>query len=252
MGIFPWPFFSLDQDENFTVPDQAYSKHNKFRKRRKSVMKDRSVDMHQYLNYDSVRKRVVYKLVNTERNRDLLENIPHMDFLDLSVVFQCLVSQEGQGTAYILVYNVHMKLWDMELETLYHDALENTPRIMPYEIKSMEEAIRAENPDCDGFTAESADSVPMYVLTNIKKIEGAACMLYPGLIREFADRTGSSLFIIPSSVHELLILPVEDMKETEEIRSMIREINDTQVQPDEILSYSLYCYDREEGRIYIC
>ena len=52
MGIFPWPFFSLDQDENFTVPDQAYSKHNKFRKRRKSVMKDRSVDMHQYLNYD--------------------------------------------------------------------------------------------------------------------------------------------------------------------------------------------------------
>jgi|UPI0004B2FDD9 mRNA-degrading endonuclease toxin of MazEF toxin-antitoxin module len=120
------------------------------------------------------------------------------------------------------------------------------------QIKSMEEAIRAENPDCDGFTAESADSVPMYVLTNIKKIEGAACMLYPGLIREFADRTGSSLFIIPSSVHELLILPVEDMKETEEIRSMIREINDTQVQPDEILSYSLYCYDREEGRIYIC
>ena len=107
MGIFPWPFFSLDQDENFTVPDQAYSKHNKFRKRRKSVMKDRSVDMHQYLNYDSVRKRVVYKLVNTERNRDLLENIPHMDFLDLSVVFQCLVSQEGQGTVYILVYNVH-------------------------------------------------------------------------------------------------------------------------------------------------
>lgn len=77
-------------------------------------------------------------------------------------------------------------------------------------------------------------------------------MLYPGLIREFADRTGSSLFIIPSSVHELLLLPVEDMKETEEIRSMIREINDTQVQPDEILSYSLYCYDREEGRIYIC
>ena len=76
-------------------------------------------------------------------------------------------------------------------------ALENTPRIMPYEIKSMEEAIRAENPDCDGFTAESADSVPMYVLTNIKKIEGAACMLYPGLIREFADRTGSAFLSFP-------------------------------------------------------
>lgn len=74
-------------------------------------------------------------------------------------------------------------------------------------------------------------------------------MLYPGLIRDLADKFGKSFYIIPSSVHEVLILPTEDTEECAEIKSMIREINDTQVSPEEILSYSLYYYDREEGKI---
>ena len=82
-------------------------------------------------------------------------------------------------------------------------------------------------------------------------IDGASCMLYPDLIREISDSAGSSLFIIPSSVHEVLILPVENTEEGEEVKSMIREINDTQTEPGEILSYSLYYYDREQGKIMI-
>ena len=89
----------------------------------------------------------------------------------------------------------------------------------------------------------------MYVLSNRNRVEGAACMLYPGLIRGFAEKAGSSLYIIPSSVHELLLLPAEDCGEAAGIRDMIREVNDTQVSDEEILSYSLYYYDREEEKI---
>ena len=74
-------------------------------------------------------------------------------------------------------------------------------------------------------------------------------MLYPNLISNFSDAVRSSLYIIPSSIHELLLLPVEDDKDSEEIKGMIREINDTQVQPEEILSYSLYYYNRKERKI---
>ena len=215
-----------------------------------------AVDMRKFLSYDSVRENVVYKLINTERNRELLEDIPHVEFMDLSIVFQCMLSQEELGTASILVHNVHMKLWDVTKEDLYRVAEENTQKLMPYEIKSMAEVLCEimESEDPEGYDHEEemeqfSDSVPMYVLSNKSRVEGAACMLYPNLIRDFADKVGSSLYIIPSSTHELLLLPAENDEGSAGIKSMIKEINDTQVSEEEILSYSLYYYDREEGKI---
>lgn len=89
----------------------------------------------------------------------------------------------------------------------------------------------------------------MYVLSNKSRVDGAACMLYPNLIQDFAEAIQSSFYIIPSSIHELLLLPTRHLEESQEIKSMIREINDTQVSAEEILSYSLYLYDKEERRI---
>ena len=213
-------------------------------------------DIRKFLSYGSVRENAVYKPISTKKNRELLEDIPHMEFMDLSIVFQCIISLEETGVASILIHNVHMKLWGVAAEDLYAAAKENTGRLLPYEIKSMAEVLyeirEPENPGQaghDGYGAGSADSVPMYVLSNRNRVEGAACMLYPGLIRGFAEKAGNSLYIIPSSVHELLLIPTENPEEYAEIRSMIREINDTQVSEEEILSYSLYYYDREEGKI---
>ncbi len=217
---------------------------------------NQSVDMRCFLNYESVKRRVVYKLVNTEKNRELLEDVPHIEFLDLSIVFQCMIAQEELGTASILIHNVHMKLWDVSVEALYQAAKENTQRLLKYEIKSMTDVLyeiineeEGEEYDYDKCMAECSNSVPMYVLSNKNRVEGAACILYPDLIRDFAEAIGSSYYIIPSSVHEVLLLPAEHEEESAEIKSMIREINDTQVSREEILSYSLYFYDREEGKI---
>lgn len=217
---------------------------------------NQSVDMRCFLNYESVKHHIVYKLVNTEKNKTLLEDIPHVGFLDLSIVFQCLVAQEDIGTASILIHNVHMKLWDISVEELYRAAKENTQRLQKYEIKSMADVLYeirmaedSEEFDDDDCIPELSDSVPMYVLSNKSRVDGAACMLYPNLIRDFAEAIGSSLYIIPSSIHELLLLPAGHEEESREIKRMIREINDTQVSTEEILSYSLYFYDREEGKI---
>ena len=217
---------------------------------------NQSVDMRSFLNYESVKQSIVYKLVNTEKNRVLLEDIPHIEFLDLSIVFQCLVSQEDLGTASILIHNVHLKLWDISVEELYQAAKENTRHLQGYEIKSMTDVLYeimktedGEEFDDDDYISKLSDSVPMYVLSNKSRVEGAACMLYPDLIQDFADAIDSSFYIIPSSIHELLLLPAEHDEESREIKSMIREINDTQVSEEEILSYSLYFYDREKGKI---
>lgn len=217
---------------------------------------NQSVDMQYFLNFESVRQRVVYKLVNTEKNRALLEDVPHKEFLDLSIIFRCLVSDDELGTASVLIHNSHMEMWGVTVEELYQAAEENTPRLLEYEIKSAAEVLHdiimeegSKTFDDEACMAGFGDNVPMYILSNKRKVEGAACILYPNLIHDFADAAGSSLYIIPSSIHEMILLPARHSKEGMEIKSMIQEINDTQVSVEEVLSYSLYFYDREEKRI---
>lgn len=195
---------------------------------------NQNVDMGYFLDYGKVRQRIVYKLINTEKNRELLNDIPHVEFLDLSIVFQCLVTQENLGMASILIYNAHRKVWGVSVEDLYQAAQENTPLLLEYEIRSMSEVLceimKAGNPEefnHDECITGVMDSIPMYVLSNKRGVEGVACMLYPDLIRDFSDEINSSFYIIPSSIHELLLLPAEHDEESGEIRSMIKEINDT-------------------------
>lgn len=89
----------------------------------------------------------------------------------------------------------------------------------------------------------------MFVFSNQYKVEGASCILYPNVLHDFADTINSSFYIIPSSIHEVLLLPTKTTKESASILSMIQEINDTQVSVEEILSYSLYFYDKRTDKV---
>ena len=225
--------------------------------------KRHTVDVRYLLDYGNVRSKIVYKLVNTEKNREALEDLPHKAFLDLSIVFQCMVEHKGIGSASVLIHNAHAKLWGVSVEELYRAATENTPRLRGYELKSMEEMIHeimqrqkaGGQFDGDGLTGGKGCSFPMYVLSNVQRTEGAACILYPNFLKDFAEAIGGGFYIIPSSIHEVLILP-EDIadggKECDEIREMIREVNDTQVLEEELLSYSLYHYDAQEDEVRVC
>ena len=132
-------------------------------------------------------------------------------------------------------------------------AKENTQKLQKYEIKNMHDVIceltEAENSeDCDDM-AEFESSISMYVLSNKSRVEGAACILYPELIKDFSNVIGSSLYIIPSSIHEVLLLPSDNLDECDAIKGMIKEINDSQVKIEEVLSYSLYFYDKQKRKI---
>lgn len=184
--------------------------------------------------------------------------IPYIEFLDLSIVFQCLLSQKESHLETLLIHNVHTKLWGVTVEDLYKVAVENTRRLLPYEIKNMadvvDEIAKAEgtelfnHKDC---MAEPESNKLMYVLSNQKRIDGAVSMIYPGLLRDFADKIGSSFYIIPSSVHEVLLLPSENPEDRENLKDMVKEINDTQMEAEEILSYSMYWFDKSKGKICI-
>lgn len=214
---------------------------------------NRSIDMKFFLNYETVRSRIIFKLINTEKNRELLRDVPYIPFHDLSIVFQCLVSEERFGNASILIHNVHLQLWKVNARELYECALENTPLLQGYELVDMNtvlEEMKALGGIDDEEIEDMQQEVPMYVLSNKSRINGASCILYKDILKDFAMVVDKDLYVLPSSIHEVILLPSDGTQESEQLKEMVREINQSQVEKEEVLSDSVYYYRRSDDSFF--
>lgn len=160
------------------------------------------LDMKFYVDYETVRKGLYYKLISTERNVSLLDTIPHVPFLDLDIVFYYSLETDGMPEGSILVRNNHMEMWGVNTETLMMDARMNSPVSMPVRCREMKDVLKELKPDSLDITEELENMPAMYVISNNRMVNGASTILYPGILTELSDKLKGNLYIIPSSVHE--------------------------------------------------
>ncbi len=240
------------------------------------------MDLGFFTDYEQVKPRLSCRLINRERNRAHLENAPHILLLDLALVPCCMLQGDDTGCACILIDARHLKLWGLEEETLMRDALENMGKSFPGIVTSMdtfilqtlrvppgslarqagrEEGREEENRDGSWeegweeslaeFLTEAQKECGMMVCTNLWHFYGAGSILTPGLLEKLAQKLQASLYILPASVHELILLPDTGRENAGELRGIVEEVNSCQVLEEEFLSDNVYYYDREEGRIQI-
>lgn len=202
-------------------------------------------------HFDTIKDKIVYKVVNYRSNEKLLEQVPHKRILDLAVVFYCLLDNEYGRSATALIYNNNLKNWNVTIDDVYKVALKNTPDLLHSKISSMAALFEKCGVNVDGEEVDLKDYVPsdMYVLTNESKLNGAACILYENVLYDFAQKLGADLYILPSSVHEVILLPKLSMFEKDELVNMVKEVNTEGVAADEVLSDHVYEYNRTERLI---
>ena len=202
-------------------------------------------------HFDTIKDKIVYKVVNYRSNEKLLEQVPHKRILDLAVVFYCLLDNEYGRSATALIYNNNLKNWNVTIDDVYKAALKNTPDLLHSKISSMAALFEKCGVNVDGEEVDLKDYVPsdMYVLTNESKLNGAACILSENVLYDFAQKLGADLYILPSSVHEVILLPKLSMFEKDELVNMVKEVNTEGVAADEVLSDHVYEYNRTERLI---
>ena len=202
-------------------------------------------------HFDTIKDKIVYKVVNYRSNEKLLEQVPHKRILDLAVVFYCLLDNEYGRSATALIYNPSRSYWNVTIDDVYKAALKNTPDLLHSKISSMAALFEKCGVNVDGEEVDLKDYVPsdMYVLTNESKLNGAACILYENVLYDFAQKLGADLYILPSSVHEVILLPKLSMFEKDELVNMVKEVNTEGVAADEVLSDHVYEYNRTERLI---
>lgn len=206
-----------------------------------------SIDVTFFTDFENVRHRILFKLIHYQKNEELLKEIPHFRYLDFAVVFYCLLSTSAQGNATILIRSTHLSYWNISADDLYSCALENTPAQLPADFEPLMPLLHKLMPlPFPADIMEEESETPLYVLTNKAKLYGASCILYPNLLDSIADKLACDLYLIPSSIHEFLILPALPETCIQDLNAMIHEVNSTQVEEEEILSDHAYFYSRTD------
>ncbi len=207
---------------------------------------------------EKVKERIIFRLINKEKNAAILKEMPYVDFLDLAVCFCCFCEDPELGWGMIPIYSKHQRLWGMTTEQMLECARVNTPKLLESECKRMEELLKelgkggadeSKDSSDDREQAAYGDEGGLLVLSNCRRSYGAATILYPDYLKELGSLWKSDFYILPSSVHEVILLPGQACADEEGLCRMIREINETQVKPEERLSDSLYHYDRSTGEM---
>lgn len=205
-----------------------------------------------YDNYDAIRHQIIFRLVNYERNEELLTSCPYLPFCDLAITFRCLVHSDSSGIASALITNKEMELWNITLEELYQTASINTRRLFPATIQPIQQLL-SEYLDKDADIQELLDQTPdelqLFILSNEPRINGSTSMIYDGILADFAKKIKKDLYILPSSIHEVLLMPATKEIEEQALLNLVRDANRTVVGLPDILSDSIYRFDSKHNRI---
>ena len=196
--------------------------------------------------FDKIKDKIAFKLINTRRNTKLLNDIPHRDFLNLSVVYYIDLEDAATGEgckATLMIQDRFLKQWDISEETLYEVAVSNMQRNLPDKIMTMKEILE------ERFNHMTDMDIGMYVLSNISNMYGASAMLYGSGIKQLSEDLNRNLYILPSSVHELIILPQDENTDAASLLEIVSQVNEFEVSDEEILADSVYLYDRDSDSV---
>lgn len=194
--------------------------------------------------FENIRGRVIYRLVNYEKNKEILEDCPHIRLYDLAVTFRWVARIDDVGVSTSLITNKQVKEWGVSVNDLVLAARQNTPRLFPAQIIDMEEMLA-------GMVSFNLypSAIPMYILTNKQELNGASALLYGDILKDFANKKGADMYILPSSIHEVIMVPADRINDPTKLLSIVHDANTTVVSIGDVLSDSVYYYDRKKDQI---
>lgn len=230
------------------------------------------MDVRALSDFEKMKEKIVYKLIHYDRNRGLLQDVPHRKILDLAIVYYLLIDDPFIGNGTALIHHRQRELWQVEEETLYELASKNTHRVLGHEIIPMRQVIRellkrdmrrqlesdmemgiCEADQVDQWAVEILDQIlpsdhhTMFVMSNHNKYWGASAVLDGSRLLAFSIRLGCGFYLIPSSIHEMILVPETEAILPEDMLRLLREINEEEDNVQDFLSNQIYYFDQENG-----
>ncbi len=188
------------------------------------------------LNYENIRPRIFYRLIAVKGNEVLLNKSPHIAFFDMALTFRWLFHENEDGISSALIENSHLEYWDVEEEEIIQAAVCNTPVLFPSKMCTILEMLNQ-------WVNVGGPDLPLYVLTNSIGINGASTLFYKDVLAEFGRELGQGFYILPSSIHEVLLIGEKEVADPGDLYDMVWEANHTVVRCKDFLSNQVLYYN---------
>lgn len=196
-----------------------------------------------FFDYEKMLKEdtIIACLMNREMNEKLLENIPYIPVgEELVVIFKYYLKEVfGEDNGYITITNHLVEIMKLDTDKLLGKALENMKTMQPWFLASMEHVLL-------GYPKDLPSTMNMYVLSNQERHFGASAILYPEVRQELYDRFESDIIVLPSSIHEWIVMPVTEVEDFSGLNETVREVNAAEVAKEERLGNSAYVLRRDK------
>ena len=213
------------------------------------------VNLKSIMDYDTVKDNLFIRVSSAEKNKDILKYVPHRLKEDLAITYHVAVDMDEDVLSSTIIKNNMLKHYGITAEQLHEDANKSSYRVMTPTISSMETIIE-EIIQKDLFQAspkelailqasikESTQMPSFFVVSNRQRINGASVIFYPGVMKNIGNILDGNFYILPSSIHEMLVLPDDGKVSADELKLMVTEVNMTEIEPAERLTDSVYYYD---------
>lgn len=199
------------------------------------------------LDFQVQREHIIYQVINFEKNQWKLKRVPYIRFLDLAITFHCFVQYQENTVSLLPITYELMKHWGINEKFLFQIAMANTQRHFPMIYSSLEEILRTviEEKEFNVLFPPMEGNIKMYVVSNEQGVNGASVMLYEEHFQQLAKQLGEKIYVLPSSIHEIILVPYDDEIEVEQLAALVKEVNATQVPYEDVLSDHAYLYNSE-------
>lgn len=213
----------------------------------------KNIDTSIFSDWETANSNIFLKLINYEKNQEFLTDVPYVRFLDLAYIFYFVwEGQEFIESATTVIHNRHMEAWSQTASSLYETAMKNTYKKENTSVASMSDLIQDITGESLIENSEVEDEqVLMTIVSNAKRIFGASMMGNIRLLKALAESKGKDLYILPSSTHEIIVLPAEIENPVGEFKAIVQAVNQEKVSPEEFLSDEVYYFNREKQEVTI-
>lgn len=192
--------------------------------------------------YNKLLSQLRIGLVKTERHQELLKAAAHLEIEDLSMIVHSIAPQSDGTTKHLLVTNAGLEAMGIDIETFLQDAIKASEKNYPPSMEQLSLLL---------FGADDGVASQLYVASMPDMSNGAGVILYPDFMEKAAEKLGGDFFVLPSSIHEVLLLRDDGAIPLNDLKNIVESVNRTEVAVEEQLSDNVYHFDAAARRLEI-
>lgn len=200
-------------------------------------------------NWDETKNKVFYQLINAESNAEFLKGVPHVKFFDLAYIFKIAIAKTESGTATVTVNNKIAKSWGKGAAEIMQEAEKNQLKLTgAIKVSGLNDELlklaeETHDADMADLISRVNNPLQMLVATNSSNQYGAYVDFKKDILKGFSKKTKTDIAILPSSIHECLLMPLTKEIDKDFLKGMPKMVNATALEPRDVLSDNVYIYN---------